>query len=417
MRLLASTLLPGIAFAQIDVVEVELCETGNATCVESFEDMTDMIVPAGEVKVYKVVIETEQWDGPSDCPATCENDGIVYCSGTCPAAPPELDRCSCVDGLQMGFDIANTTAGLSDGPTGEISQLSFALSRTDPGGLEVSAAEAYASFVSGAWEVTSKEFNNAHEVNVGRKGHKQAEIDLVELCRTVWMGRTSATKADAECNCADCGTSCGLKGSRRSTPCDDYPCAAHFPNGQAVAQSRCAVAEVGGSVGHCEDSNDMCSDKFMMQPNCTAYAMSDGLPPDTASLGYCCGVKPASFIQSVAAERLYYPTGWADSDDWTDEYCELDRTKSNYGYEKVLRLPERMEYMRCSAAAMTSAGTDFYLYVVNSHTAPIQLPQITWSKGRISNAQVQDCAAPVVGGAAQAAPVAMLAAMFVALWY
>lgn len=416
MRLAAAAFLPAVALAQ-SLTTVTLCQTDDAAC--TLPSGTDMTVPTGTVKVFKVDIATSQSDGPGDCPATCEKDGIVYCQGVCPPAPEELDRCSCVDGWQMGFDVSDIQAGLTDGPGGQISGLAFAVSRKDPTTVAVTAADAYALYDTGAWEITSKEFNNAHEVNVGRKGHKQADVDLVELCRTVWDGATTATRADAECNCADCETACGLRGSRRSTPCDDSPCSGHFSDGSSVAASRCASATLGGSVGHCEDPNDMCDDKFTMQPNCTAYAMSDGLPPDTSSLGYCCGMKPRSFTDAVGAERLYFPTGWAQSDEWTDEYCELDRNAENYGYEKVLRLPKRMEYSTCSGTDMTegSAASEFYLYVVNTHTADIQLPAITWSKGPISDAQVAKCAEPVVGGAAQAAPVAVLAALLAALWY
>ena len=367
MRFAAVALLPAVVLAQVEAT-VTLCKTGDTACTPP--SGADMTVPAGAVKVFMVDIATpdsEQPDGPGGCPAVCANNGIMYCQGECPAAPStELDRCSCVDGWQMGFDVSDTLAGLSDGPTGEISHLTFAISRKDPESVTVSPAAVYAEYDTGSWAVTSKEYNNAHEVNVGRKGHKQAEIDLVELCRAAWDGATTATRADAECNCADCGVACGLKGSRRSTPCDDYSCAAHFSDGQAVASTRCAPAVIGGSVGHCEDPDDMCDDKFMMQPNCTAYAMSEGLPPSAVSLGYCCGMKPQSFEDVIGAERLYFPTGWAESDDWTDDYCELDRTLPNYGYEKVLRLPERMPYAQCVAADMANRGTLFYLYFLRS---------------------------------------------------
>ncbi len=414
MRLAAAVLLPGVALAQNDLTTVTLCQTGDDACTPP-----DMTVLAGTVKIFKVDIATQsdQADGPGDCPARCENNGIIYCQGVCPPAPEELDRCSCVDGWQMGFDVNDTLAGLTDGPGGELSALSFAVSRKDLGRITVNSSDLYALYDTGDWEITSKERNNAHEVNVGRKGHKQADLDMVELCRAAWSGSTRATRADAECNCADCGTACGLRGSRRSTPCDNSPCAGHFSDGTAVASTRCAEAQVGGSVGHCEDPDDMCDDKFMMQPNCTAYAMSEGLPPDTSSLGYCCGMKPRRFEEAISAERLFFPTGWAPSDEWTDDYCEVDdRTAANYGYEKVLRLPERMEYYKCLGTEMTAPGSEFYLYVVNTHTADIELPPITWSKGLLSAAQVADCATPVVSGAAQAAPVSVLAALFVALW-
>ena len=213
--------------------------------------------------------------------------------------------------------------------------------------------------------ITSKMRNNAHEVNVGRKGHKQADLVMVELCRAAWSGSTRATRADAECNCADCGTACGLRGSRRSTPCDDSPCAGHFSDGTAVASTRCAEAQVGGHVGPCEDPDDMCDDKFMMQPNCTAYAMSEGLPPDTSSLGYCCGMKPRRFEEAIfeeaifeetifeetdrgerlyfpdRGERLFFPTGWAPSDEWTDDYCEVDDRTARLAHPGLHRLVRR----------------------------------------------------------------------------
>ena len=129
-------------------------------------------------------------------------------------------------------------------------------------------------------------------------------------------------------------------------------------------------------------------------------------------------MRPQKFADAIGAKRLFFPTGWAQSDEWTDDYCEVDdRTAANYGYEKVLRLPERMEYHECQGTDMTDGGSEFYLYVVNTHTADVILPAITWSKGTISPKQVADCAAPVVGGAAQAAPVALLSALFVALLY
>lgn len=282
-------------------------------------------------------------------------------------------------------------------------------------------------FNSGEWAITSKEFNNAHEINVGRKGHAQREADMVELCGTVWSGSTVATRADAQCNCADCDTACGLVGSRRSTPCDDFGCGENFPNGNAVSASRCSVAVVGGAVGHCQDSDDMCDDKFVMQPNCTAYAMSGGLPPDAATVGYCCGMKPQAFMDPVHGmnvERLYYPTGWApDNADatgpaklWTDTYCELDKSSDRYGYETVYDLPRSMEYMQCQSEAMETATAEnnFYLIVVNTHsTNSITLPPITWSKTPLTALQVRNCAykVPVSNGAAQVAASAVLMAV------
>ena len=423
-----------------------------------------------------------------DCPAVCDVDGVVACLPTaalpCPATQINADGtiipdtpCTCVDGWKMAFEFADNYVGTGAGmgssglpalSNAEKSQLTFAISRvyvlfapahaavsftvfsqvhlqslTLPGCFlrcsepTVGSAtpvsdlcDTWEAFASGEWEITSKEFNNAHEINVGRKGHSQSEADMVELCRTVWEGNTVASRADAECNCADCGTACGLRGARKSTPCDDFSCDAHFDNGNAVAASRCAdAAVVGGSVGHCEDPGDMCNDKFVMQPNCTAYAMSGGLPPAGQAAGYCCGMKPRAFTTAMNVERLYFPTGWApDNADatgpdqlWTDPYCELDRSSPRYGYETVYQLPPSMEYADCDTTTMGTEAAEnfFYLIVVNTHGSnSITLPPITWSKTPLTALQVRDCAhdnGAAAGGAAQVAASAVLMAVAAAL--
>jgi hypothetical protein len=436
----AAVLLPAAVLGQ---GPVELCKTGDDTCSV---DPAAMSIPSQSIKVFKVDIASPEGDGPDgpgDCPATCDDDGVVYCTGTCPAAPPEIQECLCVDGWRMGFDIADRLAdgSLSDGRRGDMSQLAFGISRTAPEDVDIEGGSAYDAatatftdtagglfdlFEHGEWKVTPKEFNAAHEINVGRKGHKEVDSNMVELCRTFWNdNEASGTKADAECNCADCNQACGLKGSRRSTPCDDFACAGSFPNGLAVASTRCADAVMGGSVGHCEDPTDMCDDKFQMQPNCTAYAMASGLPDEAQNIGYCCGMKPQSFIDAAGVDRLYFPTavgGGPGGDVWSDPYCDLDRSSPSYGYETQLALPQRLEYADCSAAQMTAQGTVFYLYVVNSRadsSISLAAANITWSKSTLSPSQVWDCAVPEYSGAAQAAPAAMLAAaaaLLAALW-
>ena len=114
MRLAAVAVLPGLALAQTDLTPVTLCQTGDDACTPP-----DMTVLSGTVKVFKVDIAAQHRAG--ELFATCEKDGIVYRQGVCPPAPEELDRCSCVDGWQMGFDVNDTQAELSDGPGGEMS--------------------------------------------------------------------------------------------------------------------------------------------------------------------------------------------------------------------------------------------------------------------------------------------------------
>ena len=75
----------------------------------------------------------------------------------------------------------------------------------------------------------------------------------------------AATRSDAECGCSDCENACGLRGSRKSTPCDDVPCDGTFTlaDGTEVPVARDRCFNVG--VEHCEMAEDMCDDHWVMQ--------------------------------------------------------------------------------------------------------------------------------------------------------
>ena len=76
----AAVLLPAAVLGQ---GPVELCKTGDDTCSV---DPAAMSIPPQSIKVFKVDIASpggdgpDGPDGPGDCPATCDDDGVVYCT-------------------------------------------------------------------------------------------------------------------------------------------------------------------------------------------------------------------------------------------------------------------------------------------------------------------------------------------------
>jgi hypothetical protein len=176
----------------------------------------------------------------------------------------------------------NTVAFSIDASADQLSSFAFAVSEKDLTDPQLIAA--YTAYPEGDWTISGKTYENTHIENKGspHKMSGQEEHAMVEFCGVHWDAKedrktATATFADADCNCGECQTRCGLRGSRLDVPGNDDPFPATFP------------------------------------PNCTQYAGSPTLVAGQDE-DYCCDLYPSGFanaVDPVSPPQVMFATGAA----------------------------------------------------------------------------------------------------------
>jgi hypothetical protein len=415
--------LPGDAtVGSADNCRVYMHDTGEATEIAANQDL--VLLP-NETYVFQATINEAGVPAGPTCPAECPLSGRVACESTTAAPCPA--ECFCASGSSLNF-VVTSPVNVSASPS-----LVMAISETAPAaGSASSATDAYHN---GEWTISGKRFNTVHAVNVGMKGHAIEEFNMVELCYPAWVASLpsgggnslAASKADAECNCADCGSACGLTGSRKSTTCDDVECCS-YSSGCSVGLARCTAG--GGTHHQCDGA--MCGNQLNSQVhnsaltpnfNCTAYAQSPDMMAAAMFASYCCDVTPTAMATAVDAKMDYKDTGvffatglGPVEGDELSQSCDLDSASPTYGYETAFAHPQP-KLTGCQATDIASTTTPnpiFYVYVLNTGNESVTLGNIFAKFEPLTTQDTHDCAddaswVPVASGGGRAtAPLLMV---------
>lgn len=365
--------------------------------------IVNLTMAPGSTYAFKVVVDASEVPTQTACPAKCPGPsgtpsgthGVLRCSGPCPTG------CFCVDGNTLTIGVKSAGNVSAD--------LVLVTSNTEPNAADLAGAQD--AYNSGTWTISGKKFPIVHKVNVGSKGHMPVQEDLVELCYPAWKNSRDAsasltgTKEDAECGCADCGTQCGLSGSRKATTCDDVACCS-YSSGCDVGLARCIENT---EATHTECDGALCGDQFLgsyakiySSPsvtstpvdasdfNCTAYAASPEMMSNAAAAAYCCDIGPTE-LEQVLDGSVFFATGKGPGVNPLDQECDEDRSSDTFGYETAFddAVPQVVE---CGTGDANLAGPH-YVYALNTGSENITLAGLSYSvSSELTAAEASQCA-------------------------
>ena len=309
-------------------------------------------VPASSAVVFSVAADAAP-TAPA-CPSACPEQGYLVCAGACPV------DCFCFG----GFGVYVNMESVGGSATG----LAFAMGDQAPDASVRDAATAYTKFTATAeWSVLPfiTLFSHTEEVANSRKRSSKHEVyGLVDLCKiTAHAGSMATPVGDAaqlDCNCDDCGDSCGVVGSRKV--------------------QACAVD------GDGDGSADPLTPQY--DDGCTYYASSDALGSLAHDMDFCCNAIPAAFEDYIGAvEQHPHFHDWRGPpktrfSKWVESNCNLTT-----GVSSGAQLFEQLAISRCDDSFKT--GT-YYLWAVNTGDAP-KTVKLGYSIATVSDTEAATC--------------------------